>query len=365
MSESLGPARLVPPGRILERELEARGWTQRDLATVMGRPPQAINEIIRGTKQITPETAIELGNALGTSAEFWTELEAKYRLELARRQRDDPDDKISRRSRLFSLVPIGELIKRQWINPAESLDDLEREVCHFFGIRSIDQPLHLSGTLRASTQRGPEHGSIVAWVRRIEQVARQQPVGPYDRERLHRAIPDIRALAQRPEQVANVPRILQSLGVRLILVRHLPRTYIDGIAHEVDGQPVIGMSLRYDRIDSFWFTLMHELAHLVLGHECPPVDNMEDKEALSAEIEVEANEQARQWLIDQEAFHAFLKRYGTYTSKGSVEQFALNCKVHPGIVVGQIHHETMNYSKLREFLVKVSPFLGDSTDLAL
>ncbi|WP_244142172.1 HigA family addiction module antitoxin [aff. Roholtiella sp. LEGE 12411] len=79
MSHTLTAARVPAPGRILSRELEARGWTQKDLAEIMGRPIQTINEIIRGSKQITPETAIELSQALGTSFEFWTNLEAKYR----------------------------------------------------------------------------------------------------------------------------------------------------------------------------------------------------------------------------------------------------------------------------------------------
>jgi len=83
MSHKLAPARVPAPGKILHREIEARGWTQKDLAEIMGCPIQTINEIIRGTKQITPETAIELSQALGTSAEFWTNLEAKYRPHLA------------------------------------------------------------------------------------------------------------------------------------------------------------------------------------------------------------------------------------------------------------------------------------------
>jgi addiction module HigA family antidote len=75
MSQELRPARVVPPGRILSRELEARGWTQRDLAGIVGRPVQAINEIIQSKKQITPETALQLAAAFGTSPEFWTNLE--------------------------------------------------------------------------------------------------------------------------------------------------------------------------------------------------------------------------------------------------------------------------------------------------
>jgi HTH-type transcriptional regulator/antitoxin HigA len=74
MEKALKPARAAEPGRILMRELEARGWTQKDLARLMGRTPQAINEIVKGTKQITPRTALELAETFGTSAEFWTNL---------------------------------------------------------------------------------------------------------------------------------------------------------------------------------------------------------------------------------------------------------------------------------------------------
>jgi HTH-type transcriptional regulator / antitoxin HigA len=84
MSNALTPARAISPGRILQRELNARGWTQKDLALITNLSSQAINEIIKGTKQITPETARELSAALRTTAEFWTKLEANYRLNLAK-----------------------------------------------------------------------------------------------------------------------------------------------------------------------------------------------------------------------------------------------------------------------------------------
>ncbi|MEN9870068.1 MAG: hypothetical protein RLZZ171_1056 [Cyanobacteriota bacterium] len=88
MSNTLTPARAILPGRILQRELDARGWTQKDLAEITNRPAQTINEIIKGTKQITPETAMELSAALGTTAEFWTNLEANYRLNLAKKVKE-------------------------------------------------------------------------------------------------------------------------------------------------------------------------------------------------------------------------------------------------------------------------------------
>lgn len=363
MSENLEPARLVRPGRIIERELEARGWTQRDLAAIMERPPQVISEIVRGSKQITPETAIELGKAFETSAEVWTALEYQYRLDLARRQCSDDDDQITRRARLFSLAPIAELIKRKWIKATGNINDLEREVCHFLDIKTVGEALLLPNPLRVSSSRGPEYASVVSWVQRVKHVSRQRPSTPYDRNRLCRAIPDLRVLAQTPEQVANVPLLLRDLGVHLVVVRHLPRTYVDGVACIVDGQPVIGLSLRYDRIDWFWFTLMHELAHLALDHEHPPVDSMDNKEALSIGIEAEADQQARQWLVEHQAFKLFVKRNAPYFSKAKVEQFAASQHLHPGIIVGQLQYEGLiPYANLRALLVKVSSFLRDWMD---
>lgn len=74
----------IPPGETLAEELETRGWSQSELARRMGRPVQAINEIIRGVKQITAETALQLGHVLGTSAELWMRLEGNYQLTRAR-----------------------------------------------------------------------------------------------------------------------------------------------------------------------------------------------------------------------------------------------------------------------------------------
>ena len=82
----LKPARATSPGRVLLRELEARGWSQRDLAAIMGRPYQAINQIVRGVKRITPETARELAQAFGTSPELWMNLDVNYRLQLAKQK---------------------------------------------------------------------------------------------------------------------------------------------------------------------------------------------------------------------------------------------------------------------------------------
>ena len=83
MDVKLRPARATPPGRIIRRELEARGWTQKDLAEITGRPEQVISQIIQGRKQVTPETALQLAAAFGTSADLWLNLEANYQIHQA------------------------------------------------------------------------------------------------------------------------------------------------------------------------------------------------------------------------------------------------------------------------------------------
>lgn len=87
-------AEVFRPGEYIREELEARHWTQSDLAAVLKRPLQAVNEIINGKKRITAETAKELSAAFGTSADFWLNLESIYRLAMAK----DPDPEISRRA---------------------------------------------------------------------------------------------------------------------------------------------------------------------------------------------------------------------------------------------------------------------------
>lgn len=363
MSENVRPARIVPPGRILERELEERGWTQRDLAEIMGRPPQAINEIVRGVKQITPETAIELAAVFGTSPEMWSNLEATYRLRRAQQHRDIPNQQIARRSQLFSLAPVAELIRRGWIRAREDIGDLEQDVCRFLDIRSLEETPVLAATCRHTRERGPEHAAQVAWVRRVQQLGRQHEVAPFDQARLHRAIPDIRALAQRVEDIVHVPHLLHTLGIRFVIVRHLHRTSIDGAVCVLNGQPIIALSLRYDRIDAFWFTLMHELAHLVLGHQQFHLDNLDDQEANQIAQEVEANQQARAWLVNQQNLQTFVAHTHPYISRATIMHFAETEGVHPGIVLGQLHYDKIvPYKNLRRLLVKVSPLLVNWID---
>ena len=364
MNDTLRSARAIAPGEIIELELEARGWSQRDLAEIMGRPPQAMSEIIRGSKQITPETALELAQAFDTSAEIWINLEANYRLQRARRRHGDGVSAIATRSKLYGLFPIADLVRRGWLRATTTAEELEREVSAFFG--GNPESVIAAVSLRHSDARGPEYGAQAAWITRVRQLAQAQQVPSFARDRLVQAIPAIRRLAATPEQVAEVPLLLQSLGVRFIIVPQLPKTYIDGVLCTADSSPIVALTLRYDRIDSFWFTLMHELAHLVLGHQSMHLDNLDDKEQRRDAQEMKANYHARTWLLDQVDLAAWVNRTNPYFGRQTIERFAATQQVHPGVVLGQLmFDETVGYKHLRALLVKVSPYLSAWSDTGM
>lgn len=352
------PARVVMPGIILKRELAERGWSQKDLAEIMDRPAQAINEIIKGAKQITPKTACELAQAFGTSPEFWMNLEMNYQLH--KNSLTVEDQQIARRSWLYRYLPVKELIKRQWIKGSPDVGELEKRICSFLEIESIEKLPELTVSLRQSSNRLPETSPVITWVKRVENLVRYQNVKDYDPQLFKQSIPNLLELSSELEKLKDVPNFLNNLGVYFIIVPHLTKTFLDGASFIFNGHPVIALTLRYDRIDSFWFTLLHEAAHIVLGHEgCLDYFDQQDKNSQ----EQEADQLASEWLINQSDLKYFIDSKAPYISKNDVIHFASDHDRHPGIILGQLHKSrAVSYKNLRGLLVKVSPYLMDWID---
>jgi HTH-type transcriptional regulator / antitoxin HigA len=363
MDERRRPARVVAPGRVIATELEERGWDQKDLARIMDRPEQTISEIMRAKKQITPETAIELSEVFGTSPEFWANLEANYRLHLA--AASGKGHGISKRSQLYSLAPVRELLKRHWIPATNDPEELESSVLAFLGQSSLTEAAGLAANFRMTTRRTPDTRATLAWVRRVETLAAAQTVSTFELERLRDAMPAVLHLAASEESVRDLPGTLMCLGVHFVMVPHLPKTYVDGAALAVNGEPVVAVSLRFDRMDSFWFTVLHELAHIVLGHKGTFVDDLEDTSSPGrSRAEKEADRIASDWLLEPKALKAFLRRSALGFSLREIQEFSRSQSRHPAIVVGWLQHEGLvGWSHFRKVLVKVGPSLSDWNDL--
>lgn len=347
------PAEVFPPGEFIRDELDARGWTQGDLAQIMGRPVQAINELISGKKQITPETALGLARAFGDDdALYWLNLENVYRLSRAK----PADEAVGRRGALYTRFPVRELVKRGWIEPSENLDVVEHRACRFYGIKNINEQPHFSHAAKAAQydERTPLQW---AWLYRVSHLAGALEVRPYSDQKLRAALTKLRTLLVAPEEIRQVPGILSEAGVRFVIVEFLPGAKIDGAAFWQGGVPVIAMSLRFDRVNNFWFVLRHEIEHILnkdgLVVDVELAEALQRKDALPPE-EIRANSAAAEFLVPKGELDSFIVRVRPLYSEQRILLFAKRLGVHPGLVVGQLQfREEVPYKHFQKFLVKV------------
>jgi HTH-type transcriptional regulator / antitoxin HigA len=144
---------------------------------------------------------------------------------------------------------------------------------------------------------------------------------------------------------------LRDIGIAVVIEEHLSKTKLDGGAMlAADGCPVIGLTLRFDRLDNFWFTLLHECVH-VWKHLSNPgdvfLDRLMDKDA-TEQVEKEANRMARDLLIPRSHWRSASVRQ--MPTRGGVLAFADEVGIHPAIVAGRIQRETENYGTFSDLV---------------
>jgi HTH-type transcriptional regulator / antitoxin HigA len=357
MSVNFDPQRSnVPsPGELIRQEMKVRGWTQADLARILDRPLPTVNEIILGKRAIMPEMAMALGEAFSIPAEIWMQREATYRLSLA----DGDFHAVRRRARVHSLAPLKELQRRGWIKTTDDPTQIESELLRFFEIDSLEQEPEMVAALRKTDPEVELTLTQRAWCFRVKQLARSIKVAPFDPSRLSKCADELRRLAAFPTEARKVAGVLGSYGIRFVIVEPLSGGRIDGAAMWLDTRsPVIGMTIRFDRIDSFWFTLGHEFSHIVNGDSISIDADLSSIEqapaAAKSPIERRADEEAAALLVAPDELRSFILRVGPRYSKERIIQFAHRIKIHPGIIVGQLQKRgEIGYNALRELLVKV------------
>lgn len=345
-----------PPGEYIRDELEARGWTQLDLAEILGKSITNISGILNGKIGISPETAKGLGEAFGTSAELWLRLDAQFRL---RDARATPGTEL--RSFIYSKAPIREMIKRRWLEGSTNPEVLSSRLCQFLGIDSLDEePRPFAHAARKATSYGEMLPSQMAWLSRVAQLAPVVAVaGNYAPDGFGAMISSLRTLVPNEADLRRVPRLLADYGIRFLVVEQLPQSKIDGVCVWLDKRsPVIALSLRYGRVDSFWHTLFHELGHVKVGDgqsDPPTVDSdLTFAEDGPPTIELAASRFAVETLIPAAELRGFIDRVGPLYSLKRIQGFASRIGVHPAIVVGQLaYRREINWSRFGSLMTVI------------
>lgn len=355
-------AEAFPPGEFIKEELEARGWSQEDLAEIMGRQSSIVSALVNGKRAVSPDIASGLADAFGTTAQFWMNLETAYQLFT---ETGGANEAVARKARLFAKAPIKEMIKRGWIKEPDNLDTLEDSLLKFLEINSLDDQPNLSYAAKQSTSTA--NPSQTAWVCRAKKIARGVQAAKFSTGSFNEALRRLRGLRASPEDVRHVPRILAEGGVRLLLIERLPRGKIDGACLWLDEfSPVIAIAMRYDRLDHFWYITGHECGHVqnkdalgaqpildvdLVGDQAVPFDD-------KTEMEKRADLFAENFLVERHEMDRFIDRTRPLYSKQKIKNFASRIEVHPAIVLGQLQHrQEVDWSHSREMLVKVRDIL--------
>ncbi|MFD4429717.1 HigA family addiction module antitoxin, partial [Nocardia sp. NPDC058497] len=269
MNDDAGlPAQAFPAGEYLRDEIEARGWTVAEFAQILGRPTQAVSEILNGHKEITAETAMEIAAATDTEAATWLRLQNTYRLwKLSRTAGSERTAVVSRRARLAQLVPMPELRQRGIVPTGAGIDEEEAAVCEFLG---IDDPMStpvIEFAARRSDEGRPISPAQLAWISCVRRTVRLNPSEVAPLGDVRKLAGEVVRHARVPSALAALPDLFRQYGIRLVYVAPFKSGKIDGGAYlGKSGTPVVALSGRIQRIDSVVFTLLHELAHVHLGH---------------------------------------------------------------------------------------------------
>lgn len=346
------PAEVFAPGEFLRDELEERGWSQTEFAEIIGREPRVVNEIVLAKRAITPETAIELGAALGTSAQLWLNLESAYQLSKAL-PRDA--NRIAREAALRGRFPVREMMKRGWIPQSKDTYEIERSVLSFFEIASVNENIQFEHAARMNRTNDLSQLQL-AWLFRVRQLAKALQVPKYSEQKLRKAASSLEFLMTEPEEVRRIPKILSEAGVRLVIVEPIPGSKIDGVCFWINNNdsPVIGLSLKGDQIDKLWFNLWHEIEHVLRGDgkDSPIVDDF-DAPASQAECEQAANAAAANYCVPLREMNDFVNRLSPMFSEKSLIGFARLTKRHPGIVAGQLQKRLDRWDLFKKHQVKI------------
>lgn len=339
------PIAMPDPIDALKFRMEQQGLKQADLVPYVGNKSK-VSEVLNRKRPLSLSMIRKLHNGLGISAEVLLQ---------------EPGKALSP---LYEGIdwwkfPLAEMLKRKWFS---EFDGRVNDLCD--RAEEILGPLFFPGgrdcreidmAARRSVRKGsnPDDYALWAWQARMFQLSSQQALGEYNPEamtqELMRSIISLSCLDDGPIQAR---RLLEKNGIAVVILHYLPGTHLDGAAMlRPDGHPVIALTLRHDRLDNFWFTFAHEVAHVVLhlakGDQSIFLDDLENRHSKDIK-EREADSFAAELLIPAKDWKTSGVLQEPTTS--NILDLAVRRHVHPAIIAGRVRYERKNYKILSQMV---------------
>ncbi|WP_029555210.1 ImmA/IrrE family metallo-endopeptidase [Xanthobacter sp. 91] len=338
------PIGLPDPISAIQFRMEQEGLSNKDLTPYLGSSAK-VSEVLSGKRDLTLPMIRALNKHLGIPAEV-----------LIQEQGGSIPDDVEGLD--WGRFPVTEMVKRGFIaahkNAKANAEFLIRGLMDRAGGFEVAAPLcRKSDGARRNAKM--DSYALAGWCMHVLSEAQMRSHTHNYRKGVisHAFLRKVAKLSAFDDGPKRAEMFLAEHGIRLIVAPHLSNTYLDGAAMLLaDGTPVIGMTLRYDRLDNFWFCLLHELTHvarhLADGSERMFVDDLDLRAKDDDEREREADEWAEEALIPRKEWDAHPAQDAPYPS--NVISLAQRVGVHPAIVAGRIRWRDRNYRILSQFV---------------
>lgn len=355
---ALKPFVNVGPGDTIREELEYYSWEQKDLAEIMGRTEKNISQLITNKAPVTYETACQLSKVFKQSTQFWLNLDANYRQRL---QESAKVLETEAKALIYRYMPVREL--RRVIDLPLQVDGLVAAVKQFWGIDELDFGF-LEKEAQVCFRKSEAYRNFnpyyaLSWLQLAKNsLVGRRPKAKYNRDRLQQLADTLADYTTKADGIEQCIAELKRCGVVFLHLDHFQQTYVDGASFFDGGRPVVVYTARHDRNDNFWFTMAHELGHVLLhdDHQGAVFIDSMDHLNLNNAREKEADEFAERILKSKTILQAFrgVKR----PSVVRIQSVAAELGLHPGIVVGCLqHHKKASYTSFHDMKTAVRAVL--------
>ncbi len=331
----------IPPGETIKDIIEARDMSQKELATRMGRPPQEVSYLINGKRTITPVTAKQLEYVLGIKASFWLNIERDYQETKARLE---SEALLSEQIEKAKHFPYSEMVKFGLVNADREPIKRVSNLLSFFQVADFDALYnHIDCVfgyyaLRRSEKFKSSRYRLAVWLRMGEIEASDLKLKKFNSKLMQKYLPTIRSLTlEKPEYfVPELKKIGCECGVAFLFIREVKGFPVSGLTRWIGTKPFIQLTLRYKTNDHLWFSLFHEIGHVLNYKSGGFYINMENSR-IDDPFEEEANKFARNTLISESVYQQIIAY--RFPSEKLIRDFAKRIGIAPGIIVGRLQHD--------------------------